>query len=627
MCGVAGFWRAPLSDADGAALRRMTDAVRHRGPDDEGHWCDPDAGIALGHRRLAILDLSATGHQPMVSGSGRYVIVFNGEIYNFQDLRAELEQAGGRFRGHSDTEVLLAAIERWSPTGALQRAAGMFAFALWDRTSRTLFLARDRLGEKPLYYGWMGNTLLFGSELKALRAHPAWHGEIDRDALALYVRYGYVPAPYSIYRDIRKMLPGTLLKFRSPTTQPQAIPFWSARDAFEAGRSHSVDGSEPEVIAALDAVLRRAVRQQMISDAPLGAFLSGGVDSSTVAALMQAQAARPVRTFTIGFHELGFNEAEHAKAVARHLGTDHTELYVTPAETRAVIPRLPVLYDEPFADSSQIPTALVAELARREVTVSLSGDGADELFAGYKRYFLGNRLWRSTRCVPAFVRRVAAWGMAAAPPGVWGTGDRLPKLSGILTARTAERMYQEFVSVWREPSALVRGGAEPLTCFTDERCWLRDVDPTPQMMYLDLVGRLPDQYLVKVDRAAMGASLESRAPFLDHRVVEFAWRIPHRLKVHRGRGKWILRQLLYRYVPAHLVDRPKTGFGVPLNRWLRGPLREWAGDLLSPARIAREGFLDPDPIAKRWAEHVSGRRAWANPLWVVLMFQAWLETQ
>ncbi len=627
MCGVAGFWRAPLSDADGAALRRMTDAVRHRGPDDEGHWCDPDAGIALGHRRLAILDLSATGHQPMVSGSGRYVIVFNGEIYNFQDLRAELEQAGGRFRGHSDTEVLLAAIERWSPTGALQRAAGMFAFALWDRTSRTLFLARDRLGEKPLYYGWMGNTLLFGSELKALRAHPAWHGEIDRDALALYVRYGYVPAPYSIYRDIRKMLPGTLLKFRSPATQPQAIPFWSARDAFEAGRSHSVDGSEPEVIAALDAVLRRAVRQQMISDAPLGAFLSGGVDSSTVAALMQAQAARPVRTFTIGFHELGFNEAEHAKAVARHLGTDHTELYVTPAETRAVIPRLPVLYDEPFADSSQIPTALVAELARREVTVSLSGDGADELFAGYKRYFLGNRLWRSTRCVPAFVRRVAAWGMAAAPPGVWGTGDRLPKLSGILTARTAERMYQEFVSVWREPSALVRGGAEPLTCFTDERCWLRDVDPTPQMMYLDLVGRLPDQYLVKVDRAAMGASLESRAPFLDHRVVEFAWRIPHRLKVHRGRGKWILRQLLYRYVPAHLVDRPKTGFGVPLNRWLRGPLREWAGDLLSPARIAREGFLDPDPIAKRWAEHVSGRRAWANPLWVVLMFQAWLETQ
>src|SRR6266571_2176748 len=627
MCGVAGFWRAPLSDADGAALRRMTDAVRHRGPDDEGHWCDPDAGIALGHRRLAILDLSATGHQPMVSGSGRYVIVFNGEIYNFQDLRAELEQAGGRFRGHSDTEVLLAAIERWSPTGALQRAAGMFAFALWDRTSRTLFLARDRLGEKPLYYGWMGNTLLFGSELKALRAHPAWHGEIDRDALALYVRYGYVPAPYSIYRDIRKMLPGTLLKFRSPATQPQAIPFWSARDAFEAGRSHSVDGSEPEVIAALDAVLRRAVRQQMISDAPLGAFLSGGVDSSTVAALMQAEAARPVRTFTIGFHELGFNEAEHAKAVARHLGTDHTELYVTPAETRAVIPRLPVLYDEPFADSSQIPTALVAELARREVTVSLSGDGADELFAGYKRYFLGNRLWRSTRCVPAFVRRVAAWGMAAAPPGVWGTGDRLPKLSGILTARTAERMYQEFVSVWREPGALVRGGAEPLTCFTDERSWLRDVDPTPRMMYLDLVGRLPDQYLVKVDRAAMGASLESRAPFLDHRVVEFAWRIPHRLKVRRGRGKWILRQLLYRYVPAHLVDRPKTGFGVPLNRWLRGPLREWAGDLLSPARIAREGFLDPDPIAKRWAEHVSGRRAWANPLWVVLMFQAWLETQ
>ncbi len=645
MCGIAGFW-APSGlerEAD-VWLRRMTDAISHRGPDDEGQWLDPEAGIALGHRRLSILDLSPEGHQPMVSRDGRWVLVFNGEIYNFRELGSMVEGSEARFRGHSDTEVMLASFERWGVRRAIERFVGMFAFALWDRSERALHLVRDRLGEKPLYAGWMGDVFLFGSELKALRAHPAWRGEVDRGAVALFLRHSYVPQPWSIYQGIRKVPPGVILTL--PTNRSRQAPaeesYWSARAIAEEGAQKPSTMSDCEAIDAFEALLKRTIGDEMVADVPLGAFLSGGIDSSTIVALMQAQSDRPVRTFTIGFDEDAFNEAHHAKAVAAHLGTDHTELYLTPAETLAVIPRLPTLYDEPFADPSQIPTFLVSELARRDVTVSLSGDGGDELLGGYDRYFVSDQMWRSIRRVPRGARVLLGRAITALPPAGWDrllrlggplarrgglSGERAHKLAALLSLDTEEAVYRRMMSHWPEPEDVVAGAREPVVTLTDRAQWPRLDNYLQRMMYLDLVTYLPDDILVKVDRASMGVSLESRAPFLDHRVVEFALQLPLGQKVRNGHGKWLLRRVLDRHVPRTLINRPKMGFGVPIDRWLRGPLREWAEDLLSDRRLRQEGFLDPAAVNRTWREHLSGQRNRQFLLWGVLMFQAWFAAQ
>lgn len=648
MCGFVGVLCADRASGDQvAAVGRMSGRLRHRGPDDEGIWHGAAGEAVLGHRRLAILDLSVEGHQPMESSSGRYVLAFNGEIYNFRELRTELERSGCSFRGHSDTEVLLRGVESWGLEAVLRRAAGMFALALWDRSTATLQLARDRMGEKPLYYGWAGRSFLFGSELKALRAHPEWRGVIDRDVLALYLRHGYVPAPYSIYQGIAKLAPGTMLTLRSPTTgdTPEPSVYWSVRDAAERGAAEPVEGGGEAAVDELATVLGTVVGEQMVADVPLGAFLSGGVDSSAIVALMQERSSRPVRTFTIGFNEAGFNEAEFAKAVAAHLGTDHTELYVTPEEARSVIPRLPAIYDEPFGDSSQIPTCLVAALARQQVTVALSGDGADELFGGYNRYVHAERLWNRAQRLPRAARRGVASALRAVPATGWDAlfraagavvpavrrvpqpGDRVHKLARLLGVTSAAGMYSEFFSLWSDPSQAVPGARERETIIDDPSRW-PDVDShVLRAMFLDQVTYLPDDILVKVDRATMAVSLESRAPFLDHRVVELAWRIPLESKVQGGQGKWALRQLLYRHVPRELIERPKMGFAVPVDRWLRGPLREWAEALLDADRLAREGYFAPAVIGRRWREHLSGSQNWSAQLWPVLMFQAWLDEE
>jgi asparagine synthase (glutamine-hydrolysing) len=646
MCGLTGFVE-PARERPAAELRttvgRMAETLRHRGPDAGGVWTDAAVGVALGFRRLAILDLSEEGNQPMISACGRYVTVFNGEIYNHKELRQQLEGVGHGFRGHSDTEVLLAAFSCWGVEQALRRCNGMFALAVWDRVSHVLQLARDRVGEKPMYYGWAGTALLFGSELKALRAHPAFRAEVDRDALALYFRHKYVPAPWSIYKGVSKLPPGTVLTVDCATTGelPTPRPYWSALAAAEAGvdRRRGID----ETVEELDGLLRDAVALRMEADVPLGAFLSGGIDSSTVVALMQAQSGRPVKTFTIGYQDRDYDESVDALCVARHLGTEHTQLLVTPQECLAVILRLPTLYDEPFADSSQIAVYLVSELARRHVTVSLSGDGGDELFGGYNRYVWGPAVWHRARRIPRPLRRAAAGLLTARSPESWqrllrraGTlaprsanqrlaGDKLHKVAGVLAAGRPEEIYLELVSHWKQPSSLVIGAHEQLTPVTDPSRWARVAGEAEHMMYLDLVTYLPDDILAKLDRASMGVSLEARVPLLDHRVVEFAWRVPLAMKVRDGSTKWILRQVLYRYVPPSLVDRPKMGFGVPIDRWLRGPLRDWAEALLEPSRLLAEGYLDPLPVRARWTEHLSGRRDRQYLIWDVLMFQAWLE--
>lgn len=642
MCGLAGIF-CTNNSIKGDTLLAMAYAIRHRGPDHSGVWFDAEAGIGLAHSRLSILDLSPSGHQPMMSVSRRFVIVFNGEIYNHLQLRNALGEAC--WRGHSDTETLLAGFEVWGVEATLKKAVGMFAIALWDRAERVLTIARDRLGEKPLYYGWQGDAFLFGSELKALKAHPAFRCEINRDALALFMRHNVIPAPYSIYQDIHKLPPGTYLTLRAGERDAKPKTYWSARKVAEAGQREPFTGSDKEAREALDVVLRQAVAGQMMADVPLGAFLSGGVDSSTVVALMQAQSSRPVKTFTIGFHEAGYNEAEHAKAVARHLGTEHTELYVTPEQAMAVIPRLPTLYDEPFADSSQIPTFLVSQLARQHVTVSLSGDCGDELFGGYNRYFWGRDIWKRIGWMPSGMRVLVGKMLEGVPPQRWDgifarlgpllpsqfrqrtPGDKLHKLAEILGARQPEEMYQGLVSHWKDPEALVIGGHEPPTVLTDRNQWADLEDFSHRMMYLDTMTYLPDDILAKVDRASMGVSLESRVPLLDHRVVEFAWCLPLSMKIRNGQGKWILRQVLYKYVPKELIERPKMGFGVPIDSWLRGPLREWAENLLDAGRLRREGYFNPEPIRVKWLEHLSGKRNWQYHLWDVLMFQAWLENQ
>lgn len=621
-------------------LGRMGEAIMHRGPDNSGVWVDVDAGIGLSHRRLSILDLSPAGHQPMTSVSGRYVIAFNGEIYNHLDLRRQLGDRA--WRGHSDTETLLAGFELWGTEQTLQCAVGMFAIALWDRNTRTLILARDRMGEKPLYYGWQDEVFLFGSELKALKQHPIFKGEIDRESLALYLRYSYIPMPHSIYRGIYKLAPGTLLRVHVNDRQlSDPIPFWSLKDIAKHGQNEPFQGSDEEAVASLEVKLLDAVRLQQIADVPLGAFLSGGIDSSTIVALMQAQSSRPVRTFTIGFQEAGYNEAENAKAVARHLGTDHTELYVTPAQAQSVIPHLATLYDEPFGDSSQIPTYLVSQMAREHVTVSLSGDAGDELFGGYNRYAWATRILQH----PIFLRKLVAEGLSALSPSAWNRlsialgpalpksmrfvspGDKLHKFASILGAESQETIYRSLVSTWPAPETVVLGSNKFETFLGASSTWTDMSEFEHRMMYLDAMNYLPDDILTKVDRAAMGVSLETRVPFLDHRVVEFAWQLPLSMKIRQGQGKWILRQVLYKYVPKELIERPKMGFGVPIDAWLRGPLRDWAENLLNEPRLKQEGYFNAALVRQKWAEHLTCTRNWQQQIWAVLMFQAWLDEQ
>lgn len=649
MCGLTGFL-APngLSDSLENVARRMTDTLVHRGPNDSGVWVDQHCGVGLAHRRLSILDLSPAGHQPMVSAWGRHVIAFNGEIYNHLDLRKKLEAGGAapRWHGHSDTETLLACFNAWGIEPTLQKTIGMFAISLWDRETRTLTLARDRMGEKPLYYGWIGGALAFGSELKALKAFPGFDARIERRALALFMRHNYVPAPWTIYENVWKLPPGCYVQFSLPLPGGASVrAYWSLRMAAQIGLQEPFAGSPLEAVDELERLLRQSIAGQMVADVPLGAFLSGGIDSSTIVALMQAQSSRPVKTFTIGFHEAEYNEATHARAVAHHLGTDHTEFYVTPSEAMEVVPKLPELYDEPFADSSQVPTHLVSRLARRQVTVALSGDGGDELFGGYNRYFWALSVWRRLDRLPLSARRAFAALIGGVPPSGWNRlfalmgslvprrlrfsnpGDKLHKLAGLLSADRPEAIYLQLLSHWDDPARLVLGAEEPLTPVTDPSAWLSSPDFESRMMYIDSITYLPDDILVKVDRAAMAVSLETRIPFLDHRVLEFAWRLPLSMKIRNGQGKWLLQQLLCRYVPRNLIERPKMGFGVPIDHWLRGPLRDWAESFLAEERLLREGFFDPIPIRQKWAEHLSGRRNWQYLLWDVLMFQAWLERQ
>ena len=654
MCGFVGFLGTTPFQARGeqqALLKRMSDAIIHRGPDDAGAWSDGEHGIALGHRRLSIVDLSPAGHQPMASSGGRYVIVFNGEIYNHALMRKELEacaKAPG-WRGHSDTETLLAGFDAWGVQGTIERAIGMFAFAVWDRQTKALTLGRDRLGEKPLYYGWQGRgnnaVFLFGSELKALRAHPAFEHVVDRGSICLQMRLSYIPAPHSIYRGIAKLPPGCLLSVSASRPEPRLSTYWSAEQHMRSGVARPFAGSAHQAVDQLEALLKDAVGAQMMADVPLGAFLSGGIDSSTVVALMQAQSARPVKTFSIGFHEAGYNEAEYAKAVARHLGTDHTELYVSAGQAQSVIPQLQSIYDEPFSDSSQLPTFLVSQLARQHVTVALSGDAGDELFCGYNRYRFAAKLWKTLGAVPLPTRRLAARAITGVSVDAWSAmagrlapflpasmrfpnaGDKLHKGAQVLASPRLHDLYLGLVSHWDDPAALVIGATEPATLLRGNPPALSGLDGIQQMMALDLLTYLPDDILVKVDRAAMRVSLETRVPFLDHRVVEFAWGLPQSMKLRDGASKWALRQVLHRYVPRALFERPKMGFGVPIGDWLRGPLRDWSESLLDEARIRREGFFDPLPLRKKWHEHLSGQRNWQYHLWDVLMFQSWIEQQ
>ena len=637
MCGIAGFIGAAPGSDIGDIAEAMAKSIAYRGPDDQGIWTDGECETALVHRRLSIIDLSAAGHQPMLSADERYVISYNGEVYSFQPIAAELAARGHKFRGHSDTEVILESFAVNGIEATLKRMIGMFAIALWDRRDRTLTLMRDRLGIKPLYWAKFGNTFLFGSELKALRAHPGWTPRIDQSAVAAFLRHNYIPAPRTIYEGVYKLEPGTVLTLPW-RGEPKISRFWDARSVARDGSHNPLEGSDAELTEQLESLLKDAVGRRMIADVPLGAFLSGGVDSSTVVALMQAAKSGTVKSFSIGFDIEGYNEAPHAAAVARHLQTDHTELTVTSKAALDVIPRLADFYDEPFADSSQIPTYLVSAMTRKHVTVALSGDGGDELFAGYNRYQLTQRFWRSLSLMPRAVRKGAAAALTAVRPDRWTqllsalpsrlrppqAGDKVHKAAAVLRLDSADAVYRRLVSHW-EPSEIMPQAAEPRSILDDATVAKNFPDLLERMQFLDLVTYLPDDILTKVDRASMAVALEARVPLIDHRVVEFAWRLPENVKVRNGTSKWLLRQVLYRHVPPELIERPKMGFGIPLGEWLRGPLRDWAETLLNEQRLRQAGLLDAGMVRRYWADHLDGRRNWQYLLWDVLMLEAWRE--
>lgn len=638
MCGFAGVLsRADWSGISEKLLASMCDSIAHRGPNDRGTWYDAGAGVGFAHTRLSVVDLSPAGHQPMSSASGRYVIAFNGEIYNHLKLREQLKIE--TWRGHSDTETLLAGFETWGIEETIKRTIGMFAFALWDKLLHTLTLVRDRAGEKPLYYGWNDDVFLFGSELKALKIHPHFKKELDHGALALFLRHNYIPAPHSIYKNVSKLLPGTFLQLSLENPQPIIKSYWTLAGISTAD---SFKGDELEAVDELERLTKDAIAQQMVADVPLGAFLSGGIDSSTIVALMQAQSTRPVRTFSIGFHEKQYNEAAYAKSVAEHLGTQHTELYVSTEDALAVIPRLPVLYDEPFSDSSQIPTFLVSELAKQEVTVALSGDAGDELFCGYNRYKMTAQFWGKINKIPLPVRKAAAKLIKNFSPMTWDrfasvlpllgrypqTGLKLHKGAHVLTSVNAQEAYRTLISHHEAPySLLIAEGVEPNTFMDENLVHFTGLGEISKMMAMDFISYLPDDILVKVDRAAMGVSLETRVPFLDHRLIEFAWSLPLSMKLKDGQTKWPLRQILDRYVPRELIERPKMGFGIPLADWLRGPLQNWAETLLDEGRLSQGGIFNSQPIRDMWKQHLSGKGNFSSLLWNILMFQAWWEVQ
>lgn len=641
MCGIAGLWDRRLSsptEALVADVGAMTDTLAYRGPDAGDVWTDGTAGVALGHRRLSIVDLSSAGAQPMSSSCGRFVITYNGEVYNADELRSKLEACGRRFRGHSDTEVIVEGAAVWGVIPTIRQLIGMFALALWDRETRTLYLVRDRLGIKPVYWCEVGGRLRFASELKALRADKHWTPELDRSALTAYMRFGYVPAPLTIYRGVKKLPPGSVLTVGGDGV-PSLTHYWSLEEVARRGQARRFPDEE-SAVDALDVLLRDAVKRRMVADVPLGAFLSGGVDSSTVVALMQAQSPRPVRTFSIGFREAGYDEAANAAAVAGHLGTEHTELYASPELALDVIPQLPEMFDEPFADSSQIPTYLVSRMTREHVTVALSGDGGDEIFGGYTRYFRSEALWRAIDIAPLPLRNFAASTVRTLSPAAWSAlgnllpqqhrpaqfGDKMHKLANVLGGEPeASSFYRQVVSLWVDPEALVRGSVEPSGLYQD--IGVRELVPDfiERMQYIDTLTYLPDDILTKVDRASMAVSLEARVPLLDHRVVEFSWSLPTEMKAGRGLGKRLLRHVLNRYVPDALVNRPKMGFAVPIRSWLQHELRDWAEALLNERRLSRDGLLDGALVQEKWREHLAGKRNWAPQLWAVLMFQAWKE--
>ncbi len=644
MCGIAGFIAAESgmsSDVVRDTVSRMTNRLSHRGPDDSGIWFDPAIPVALGHRRLSIIDLSLLGHQPMISASGRYVLVFNGEIYNYRELRGDLGHY--RFRGTSDTEVMLANFERYGIPESLKRFNGMFAFALWDRNDRILHLACDRFGEKPLFYGSAGRTLIFGSELKAITAHPAFDQTIDPDVVPLFLRYGYIPKPYSIYRNARKVEPGTCMSFRWEKLPecPEPEVFWAARDAATAAVSNPFRGTSVDATNELEKLLADSVRMRMVADVPLGAFLSGGIDSTAIVALMQKYGSQPARTFTIGFKEESYNEADHARAVAKRLGAEHTELFVKPAEAMSVIPQLSSIYDEPFADSSQVPTFLVSQLARRHVTVALSGDGGDEVFGGYNRYVWAGQVWEWVRRYPLALRAAAARILTSMSPAGWdwwsqlapsrlnvrAPGNKMHKLASILDSGSQKEIYQRLTSQWYDPGDAAIHGVELPVNMTDPDIWNAVPTFLQRMMLMDAIGYLPNDILVKVDRASMAVGLETRTPYLDHRLFEFAWSLPDEWKVRNGNGKWLLRQVLDQHVPRGMMERPKAGFGIPIDIWMRGPLREWAESLLDETRLRQEGLLNSKLIRQKWAQHVTGSHNWYSQLWAVLMLQSWLDTR
>ncbi|NTU72777.1 asparagine synthase (glutamine-hydrolyzing) [Candidatus Roizmanbacteria bacterium] len=648
MCGLTGYWSPKTLLEPSSIIESMTQTLFHRGPDAGSTWFDVSAGIAFGHRRLAVLELSENGAQPMHSACRQYVLIFNGEIYNHLSLRAELSKQGIvlQWRGHSDTETLLACFSAWGVKHTLQRCVGMFAFALWDKKERSITIARDRFGEKPLYYGWVGSgceqTFVFSSELKALRAHPCFNNPVNRGALSLYLMHCVVPAPHSIYENIFKLLPGAILTLSYDDFAERAVhtePYWKLTDVVHQGMVDPVR-CEKDALSLLDSTLRESVALQAEADVPLGAFLSGGVDSSTIVAMMQVQSDRPVQTFTVGFDEAGFDESPHALAVAKHLGTDHHEIRVTSKDARDVIPLLPRLYDEPFSDSSQIPTYLVCKAARQNVTVVLSGDAGDELFGGYNRYFWAGSIWNKIAWVPPAMRQVFGQMIQQLPIETWDQiGNKMPGMHGIArlgdkahklayrmkTVKSLDDLYKSLVTEWPANFDLVKGN-KPLASQLDNQDLVSGLsDAEHRMMLWDSLTYLPDDILTKVDRAAMGVSLETRVPFLDHRVAELAWRLPLNMKIRDGVGKWALRQVLYNYVPRELIERPKAGFSIPVGQWLRGPLRDWAEALLDAKRLEKEGYLNPAPIREIWLQHLSGRYDWTVRLWSVLMFQAWLE--